>query len=136
MLTYALLIENAEADARAAKRAADAARDVSRAAPADAGLRAYAAAAASSAADAGRQVAAVRFEEQLDLWVDRCGRGDVLPDELLLSLAPRAGGAVDWYWLAAAHVALAGVAVPRNWRSPVSGEPVNAPYPNPDPIES
>jgi hypothetical protein len=57
-------------------------------------------------------VAAVRFEEQRDRWMDRCGRGDVLADELLLSLAPREyRGVVDWYWLAAAHVALAGVAV-------------------------
>ena len=134
MMTFASLIETAEADARAAEHVADAARDASRNAPADAGLRAAAAVAASSAADAGRKVAALRFEDRLDRWVDRCARGDVLADELLMQLAPRHGGTVDAYWLAAAHLAQAGVAVPRNWRPPVSGEPVND-HPNPNQVE-
>jgi hypothetical protein len=126
MTTYAVLIEAAETDARAAKRAADVAREVSRSAPADPALRVAAAAAADAAADAGRNVAAVRFEEQLDRWVDRFGAGDVLADELLMQLAPRDHrGVVDAYWLAAAHLARAGAATPRNWRSP-TGEPVHA----------
>jgi hypothetical protein len=129
--TWASLIERAEDAARAAKRTADVARDVSRASPPDPALKLASAAAADDAAAAGRSVAALRFEEQLDRWV--AARDDVPADELLLSLAPRAGGKIDAYWLAAAHLAQAGVAVPRNWRSPVTGEPVNA---NPDPNES
>jgi hypothetical protein len=38
-------------------------------------LRAAASAAADDAAGKGRVAAALRFEEQLDRWVDRCGRG-------------------------------------------------------------
>jgi hypothetical protein len=83
-------------------------------------------------------VAAVRFEEQRDRWMDRCGRGDVLADELLLSLAPREyRGVVDWYWLAAAHVALAGVAVSQELALIRYGRARQCnPHPNPDQIES
>jgi hypothetical protein len=132
-VTFAKAIEQAEAAARDAKRGADVARDVSRATPADPALQAAATAAGDDAATAGRKVAAWRFEEQLDLWLDRHREGDVQSDDMLLTLAPRDRGTVDWYWLAAANLAQSGVAVPRNWRSPVTGEPVNA---NPDPNES
>jgi hypothetical protein len=102
-----------------------------RAAPADAELHAAVVVAASSAATAGRKVAAVRFEAELDRWVDRFGAGEVLADDLLLKLAPRHRGRLDAYWLAGAHLASAGAAVPKFWRSPVSGEPINNANPHP-----
>ena len=83
-------------------------------------------------ASLGRTLAGWQFEEALDLWVNRSAEDAEIVDETLLRLAPRHRGQVDWYWLAASHLSRSGVTVPRNWRSPVSGEPVANPNHNPD----
>jgi len=78
------------------------------------------------ATTAGRKLAELLWEEAVDLWVDRSSSDDVVIDERLLALAPRVNGEVDWYWVGAAHLSRSGRAVPRSWRSPISGEPVHA----------
>jgi hypothetical protein len=129
--TFAALIHAADQRLARAKWTAELARLDSRAAPADVDLRAKLLAADADASTAGRRLSALRFEESLDLWVDRAAANDVEIDETLLALAPRFGGEPDWYWVAAAHLARSGVTVPRNWRSP-SGEPVVSTTPNPE----
>jgi hypothetical protein len=126
-ITYAAAIDTAEQAFRRAKRAAESARAASKASPADLELRAAASAASDVASDAGRVLAGWQFEEALDLWVDRAAANAAVVLDTLVEVAPRdSRGEVDWYWLAAAHLARAGVTVPGSWRSPVTREPLHA----------
>jgi len=128
--TIAVLIDAADKGLARAKIAAELARLDSKASPADVHLRAKALVADADATTAGRKRAELRFEESLDLWIDRLAANDIAADETLLALAPRVQGEVDWYWLAAAYLSRSGVTVPKNWRSPVSGEHVATVNPN------
>ena len=119
--TFAEAIDTADSVFRRAKQHAEVARLRSKASPADPELRVAASTAADSASDAGRRVHELRFEQELDCWID----SDPVLDENLVLLAPRVRGEMDSYWLAAAHLVAAGWNVPKGWRSPHSGEPIN-----------
>jgi hypothetical protein len=61
-----------------------------------------------AASQAGRELALLRFEAEIERWNTRVDAGDELVDPLLVSLAPRHGGEPDWHWIAAANVKRAG----------------------------
>jgi hypothetical protein len=128
MPTFADLVDSAARAGLLAKVERDFARDAAKAAPADAGLRAAAVAAEVVATTTGRKLAGLRFEEAVELEVDRLSTVDAVPpDELLVGLAPRdpRGGGFDAYWVAAATLSRRGVSVPKSWRSPCTGAPLH-----------
>lgn len=129
-ITMRGLIEAAERDLRTLKRTAERAREASKAAPDDRELRHAADDAGDLVAAAGRDLVALRFEDDLDRWTDRVQAGDVIPDADLVALAPRVRRAPDWSWVGAASLRRDGVTVPQGWRSPESGELCHA---SPDP---
>jgi hypothetical protein len=123
MATLYDLLEQTKEAARVARRNAEFAREDSKADPKNRRLRIAADDASYAAAQAGRKVAEIEFLVRIEEWIARID--DVPVDETLLRLGPRVGGQIDCDWLAAAHLARAGVKVPQGWRSEVSGEPIN-----------
>jgi hypothetical protein len=121
MATFYDLIEEQREAARIARRSAEFAREDSKNDPKSRRLRIAADDASHAAAQAGRKVAETEFLVRIEEWLRR----DEPWDELLVKLAPRVRGEIDDEWVAAAHLAGAGVKIPAGWRSEFSGETVN-----------
>jgi hypothetical protein len=96
---------------RAAKVDADLAPEESKADPQNRRLRVAAENAAYAAAEAGRRVAELEFEARVDEWLAR----DEPADDLLVRLAPRVHGEIDWYWVGGATLSRQGVKQRGKW---------------------
>jgi hypothetical protein len=124
MATIYDLIRDTEEELRVARRDAKFCRDDLRDNPNDRKLRIELDNAEHHASEIGRKIAEYEFTARIDEWIDGVMWSRIVPDELLLRLAPRDSRGLDDEWLAAAHLLRQGVKVPKGWRSS-TGETVN-----------
>jgi hypothetical protein len=125
MPTFAEMISEAEQRLVHAKAEATLGREDSKASPGDRRLRLAAEMKTEQAAKCGRELHFWEFEAEVEQEFSRIEVKDVVPDPLLVALAPLIDGYPDPYWLAAANLVRRGIATPpRDWRAP-SGEPIS-----------
>jgi hypothetical protein len=130
MTTIHDAIRHTEAQFDGAKRRAAALREASKADSKNTVLRLDVVNADADAAAVGRELVEYRFIRDLDNWLARHARYEIVADELIAAAAPRVRGfqttdlIPDWEWVGAMHLKRAGHVVPSGWLSSETGEPL------------